>query len=58
MENINLFSDLKNKVALITGGYGYLGTAMVEVLSSLGAKVYVLARSEEKFSKKFIIGLT
>jgi len=53
MENINIFSDLKNKVALITGGYGHLGTAMVEVLSSLGAKVHVLARSEEKFNKKF-----
>lgn len=53
MENVNIFSDIENKVAIVTGGYGFLGFAMVEILHSLGARVYVLGRSEEKFNIKF-----
>jgi NAD(P)-dependent dehydrogenase (short-subunit alcohol dehydrogenase family) len=45
--------DLSNKVILITGGYGYLGTAITESLAFHGAKVYVLGRSEDKSNEAF-----
>lgn len=45
--------DLSNKTAVITGGYGYLGSAMCRGLASAGATIYVLGRSEEKFKKEF-----
>jgi len=45
--------DLKNKVILITGGYGYLGSAMVDGLCEHNATVVVLGRSLEKFNLKF-----
>lgn len=48
----DLFS-LKNKVAIVTGGYGYLGSAMVEALSQYGATVIVAGRNIEKFNHKF-----
>lgn len=48
----NLFS-LENKTALITGGYGYLGTAIAEGLAEAGATVYVLGRNKEKFEAAF-----
>lgn len=48
----DLFS-LGGKVALVTGGYGHLGSAVTEGLSEAGAKVYVLARSLDKFKKAF-----
>jgi gluconate 5-dehydrogenase len=47
-----LFS-LKNKVILITGGYGYLGKSITEGLAEHGAEVVVLARNEEKFRAVF-----
>lgn len=50
---MNLFSDIKNKVICITGGYGYLGTAMCEILSVYGAIVYVAGRDHNKFKSKF-----
>jgi len=53
MEPINIFSDLKNKVVVITGGYGYLGEAMTNILLEYGSKVYVLARSKKKFDNRF-----
>ncbi len=55
MANINTIQtfDLTGKVVLITGGYGYLGKAAVESLTYHGAKVYVLGRSEKKFSDAF-----
>lgn len=40
--------DIRNKVIVITGGTGVLGTSMVEYLSAHGAKVAVLARNIEK----------
>lgn len=40
--------DIKDKVIVITGGTGVLGTSMVEYLASHGAKVAVLARNMEK----------
>jgi gluconate 5-dehydrogenase len=51
-KTLDLFS-LKGKVAIVTGGYGHLGTAFSKTLQELGAIVYVAARSKEKFQVKF-----
>ena len=41
----NVFScSLKEKVVLITGGYGYLGRSITESLVFHSAKVFVLGR--------------
>lgn len=45
--------NLKNKVILITGGYGYLGMAITESLVYHGATVYVLGRNKTKFLEAF-----
>lgn len=45
--------DLSGRVALVTGGYGYLGRAIVESLAHHGAVVYVLGRSSDKFVDAF-----
>lgn len=50
---MNLFADIENKIVVITGGYGYLGSEMVKSLSGYGAMVYVLGKSKEKFLKSF-----
>jgi NAD(P)-dependent dehydrogenase (short-subunit alcohol dehydrogenase family) len=47
-----LFS-LEGKVALVTGGYGHLGTAITQSLAEAGAIVYVLSRSHDKFNDAF-----
>jgi gluconate 5-dehydrogenase len=47
-----LFS-VKNKVVVITGGYGYLGKSISEGLAEHGAEVVVLARNEAKFNTTF-----
>jgi NAD(P)-dependent dehydrogenase (short-subunit alcohol dehydrogenase family) len=46
--------ELKNKIILITGGYGHLGKPITESLLFHGATVYVLGRSRDKFSKAFL----
>lgn len=43
----NLF-DIKNKVVVITGGTGVLGSQMSEYMAEQGAKVVVLARNKSK----------
>lgn len=43
--------DINDKVIVITGGTGVLGTSMVEYLAAHGAKVAVLARNIEKGEK-------
>lgn len=48
----NIFS-LLDKVAIVTGGYGYLGTDMSKGLANAGAKVIVAGRSQEKYEEKF-----
>lgn len=48
----NIF-DITNKIILFTGGYGYLGSACVKYFAEYGAKVYVLARSKEKYIHQF-----
>ena len=43
--------NISDKVVVITGGTGVLGTSMVEYLAHHGAKVVVLARNKEKGDK-------
>lgn len=45
--------DLTGKIALVTGGYGHLGTAITKALAQQGCLVYVAGRSKEKFDKAF-----
>lgn len=46
----NLF-DIKDRVIVMTGGTGVLGSCMVEYLAEQGAKVVVLARNKETGDK-------
>lgn len=48
----NLF-NLKDKVAIVTGGYGHLGYEMSLILKKNGAKVYAAGRNKNKFDKRF-----
>lgn len=43
---------LKGKVAIVTGGAGVLGGAMVAGLTEAGAKVGILSRTKEKVEKR------
>lgn len=45
--------NLRDQVAVVTGGTGYLGSQMCEALSELGAKVYSISRGK---SQNFPIG--
>lgn len=40
---MNLF-NIKNKVAVITGGTGVLGSSIAEHLASSGAKIVILGK--------------
>ena len=51
--NVQELLNIKDKVAVITGGYGHLGTAMAQALEEAGAVVYIGARSKDKFEAKF-----
>lgn len=51
--NVLDFFSLKDKVAIVTGGYGYLGKAFVEALYEAGAIVIVAARDHNKFKSVF-----
>jgi len=44
--------NLKGKVAVITGGAGVLGSAMVDGLVAAGAKVGILGRTKSKLDEK------
>ena len=50
-------SDLKNKIAIVTGANSGMGMATVEVLSDKGATVIMLCRSEER-GRKAVSALT
>lgn len=45
------FDHLKDKVCVITGGGGVLGTSMADTLASLGVKVVILDRNLESAQK-------
>ncbi len=40
--------DLRGKVAVITGGAGWLGSAMAEALCEQGARVFIAARTRQR----------
>lgn len=44
---------LDKKVAIVTGGYGYLGYEMTKALYDYGATVYVAGRDKAKYDEKF-----
>ena len=44
---------LDGRIAVVTGGCGHLGHAMVDALSEAGAKVYVAGTDKEKFVRVF-----
>ncbi|MBX0356837.1 SDR family oxidoreductase [Halobacillus sp. Nhm2S1] len=48
--NLPFQIDLKNKVAVVTGGSGVLGSVMAKALAVCGAKVAILARNQEKIN--------
>ncbi|SIS38591.1 SDR family oxidoreductase [Salimicrobium flavidum] len=43
--------DLQGKVAVVTGGSGVLGSVLSKALAKAGAKVVVLARTQEKIDR-------
>ena len=45
--------DLNGKVAIVTGGYGHLGSAITQALLEYNSSVIVAGRSEEKFEAAF-----
>lgn len=52
MNTLELFS-LKGKTAIVTGGCGHLGQAIVAALADAGATLWVAGTSHEKFLKVF-----
>jgi len=52
MKYLDSLFSLENKVAIVTGGSGVLGTAMARGLLNAGAKVILLARNEDKLKKE------
>ena len=44
--------SLKGKTAVVTGGAGYLGTAISETLAELGANLVIASRDQAKCEKK------
>lgn len=56
MEQLDFYThlfSLKGKVAIVTGGYGHLGKAMVMALLAHEAHVVVAGRNKDKFSQAF-----
>lgn len=52
MADIYQLLSLRGKVALVTGGAGYLGTAICETLAELGAHVVIASRDLKKCEEK------
>ncbi len=52
MKTIQELLSLKGRTALVTGGAGYLGTAMCETLGELGANVVIASRDGEKCKRR------
>jgi NAD(P)-dependent dehydrogenase (short-subunit alcohol dehydrogenase family) len=53
MENLEKLFDIRNRIAVVTGGYGHLGKGLVRTLLSLDAIVIVAGRSGEKYIANF-----
>lgn len=54
MEIENILSLLPtNRNIIVTGGYGYLGSAISESLAEHGANVYVIGRNLDRFNEAF-----
>lgn len=52
MKSLETLFSLKGKTALITGGAGYLGTAISETLAELGANLVLASRDQQKCQTK------
>lgn len=50
---MNTIFDLTNKVVVVTGGYGHIGSGIARGLLRFGAKVIVAGRHKHKFDEKF-----
>lgn len=48
---VNQMFNLKNKIAVVTGGSSHLGSSMVEALAEAGAEVYITSRDKQKFQR-------
>lgn len=48
MKSLKELFNLNKKVVLISGGAGYLGSAMCEVLAELGANIVIISRNKRK----------
>lgn len=44
---------LDKKIAIVTGGYGHLGSAISRALAEMGATVVVAGRNKSKYEKQF-----
>lgn len=58
MKTVKELQDLTGKIALVTGGAGYLGKALCETLSELGATVVIASRDKlkcERFAKELTL---
>lgn len=52
MDSVAQLMTLKGRVALVTGGAGYIGGAMVETLAELGAEVMIADIDEDRAQTK------
>ncbi len=52
MKTLQQLQSLKGKTAIITGGAGYLGSAMSETLAELGADLVLASRDGQKCEKR------
>ena len=55
MSSKNIFDliSLKDKISIVTGGAGHLGSAISESLAELGSDIIVVGKDNEK-GKKFV----
>ncbi len=49
--NLPFKIDLEGKVAVVTGGSGVLGSVMARALAACGARVVIIARSQENIDR-------
>lgn len=50
---MNTIFDLTDKVIVVTGGYGHIGSGVAEGLLAFGAKIIVAGRDKNKFKERF-----